>query len=103
MLTSRQTGTALSCAITYDLLESSAPAPGDYLVSHGKTGPGSAYLIVGVRLVKARKPRPFTRWMLTCQRANVTDLIVPGVRQWPMYWYPRDRKRQPVGLKGLRR
>ncbi len=103
MLTSRQTGNPVTCAITYDLESGKQPVVGEYLASYGKRGMNSAYLIIGVRLVRPRKPRHGNRWMLTCQRANVTDLILPGAMHWPLYWYPRDRKRQPKSLKGSRR
>jgi hypothetical protein len=88
----------LQCKITYDLEPGLRPAIGEYLVSQGKRGPSSAYLITGIRLIKPRKPRAFNRWMLTCQRSSVADLI-QGDRFWSIYWYPRDRKRQPKRLR----
>ena len=103
MLTSRQSGSAIQCKITYDLETGKQPIAGEYLASHGKKGISSAYLILGVRLVRPRKPRHGNRWMLTCQRCNLTDLIEPGAMYWSLYWYPRDRNRQPKTMKGTKR
>lgn len=103
MLTYRSTGNPLQCQIYYDLDPAvDPPAPGDFVVSQGKRGPGSAYLVLEVRQVKRRLPHPKVRWMLTCQRANVTDLIHVK-RYWPMFWYPRDRSRQPVRMGSNRK
>lgn len=93
----------MTCRVTYDLETSIEPKAGDYLASQGKRGVGSVYLIVGVRLVRRRKVVKGNRWMLTCQRAPAVDLIIPGIRVWPMYWYPRDKKRQPKSLKATKR
>jgi hypothetical protein len=92
----------MNCQITYDLEPGPSPRTGEYLVSQGKHGPNSAYLIVGLRLVSRRKPSTHNRWMLTCQRVTVLELI-NGVRTWPLYWYPRDKKKQPVRLGGKMR
>jgi hypothetical protein len=62
---------------------------GDYLVSEGKRGPGSAYLILAARLVLRRRPANCNRWVLTCHRAELADVLqVP--HYWRLFWYPRN-------------
>lgn len=80
------------CRIPYDLPPGKTPKRGDYLVSVGKRGLGSAYFILNVRQVRRRKPQPYVRWLLACRRASLEEVLGPG-EFWPIYWYRRDRKR----------
>lgn len=80
---------SLARRITYDT--DTRPIVGAYLVSQGKRGPGSAYLIVAVRLVKRRNPESRTRYMLTCHRADLAEALASRPVYW-IYWYPRTRK-----------
>jgi hypothetical protein len=91
------------CHIFIDLPpESGSPAPGDYLVTIGKRGPGSVYQIAAVRQARRRDPDKPARFHLEALRApdmlervSVTpggNVVIPGETVWWMRWYARGRK-----------
>lgn len=94
---------ALNCLICpYDLPKGLTPSRGDYLASRAVRGNGSVYLILAAHLVKQRKWNALNRWKLECQREDPNVLMLNlGVKVWDLYWFPRDRKRQPkrIGKK----
>lgn len=68
------------------------PRRGDYLMSIGKRGPGSAYFVLQARQVKSRRaPAGRIRWSLQCQRVGLESIPL-GVEVLTFYWYPRKRK-----------
>jgi hypothetical protein len=83
-------------AITYDVpLSSRSPREGEYLVTIGKRGIGSAYLILGVREIRPLRPRPSRRLRLVVCREEVTPFIRRHAEWW-MRWHPRSRRRTPL-------
>lgn len=62
---------------------------GEYLVTVGKRGYGSAYLVVDIRPSRTR-PR---RRNLLCVRWPVTE-IPTDANFHELYWYPRNRRRR---------
>ena len=69
--------------------EKGKPKIGDYMVSIGARGIGSAYLVLGVR-PSARRPR---RSYLMVQREEATPEVIELARWW-FSWY--GRKKRPV-------
>ncbi|GAB3753931.1 hypothetical protein [Spirosoma pomorum] len=94
--------------IYYDLLPDDAtPKPGNYLVSVGKKGIGSVWLIKEVRLVKSKVESCFCRHSLTVypmpELKPLADLEgdTEGCKVWvkgeealPIVWWPRTKKAQ---------
>lgn len=60
--------------------------PGDYLVTHGKRGYGSAYLVLDIRPSRVRSARR----NLLCQRWPLAE-IPAGADFHELRWYPRSR------------
>lgn len=82
------------CRMSIDLpAELGAPESGDYMTTVGKTGVGSAYLILKVREMKPRKPRPGdqVRFFMECDRCSIEETVNGKI--WWMKWYPRDKKK----------
>lgn len=73
------------------------PGPGDYIVTSGKRGLGTAYLIRSVRKVQRRRRKvgTYNRFVFTCERES-PDTIPAGAQVWTMRWYPRLRRRQAL-------
>ncbi len=88
----------LERSIYYDLPKGT-PAIGDYLITRGVRGIGSAYLIVGVRRVRRRNPEACARFNLRVQPVAI-DADVIRLAKWWMHWYSRSsrpKKRVPKG------
>lgn len=92
--------------ITYD--STWRPAEGRYLVTIGKKGVGTVYLITQVRQVNRKKPQPDgeIRWALTVQadpemkafteyseEDGYLQVWVRGEYAYPCVWYSRDKKK----------
>src|SRR5262245_4424753 len=81
----------LNCTLSLDIPpEAGSPATGDFIVTEGAKGVGSAYLILSVRKVERRTPARENRFKMQCQRGTVDD--TRGATVWVMRWYSRDRK-----------
>lgn len=67
------------------------PTPGDYLVTEGRRGYGSAYLLDHVRLqTRAAKPNSYA---LRCVKLAGVDDVPDDARVIVMRWHPRNRRR----------
>jgi hypothetical protein len=81
---------ALECRIFIDLAPGAgAPKRGDYVLTVGKHGPGSGYLVLGVRKIQRRRPSSCERFTLQCHRVSANEVTAP---RWTMRWYPRTRR-----------
>ena len=83
----------LNRRITFDVPKDTSghPGIGDYLVTRIRTGHyGTAYLIVGTRLVKRRKPdRDWRRYALLVQRQPEISVEVLRAAKWWLRWRPK--------------
>ncbi len=66
------------------------PSEGDYLLTEGKTGYGTAYLIREARLM-TRSAVP-GRYALRCVKLGGPSVIPEGARVLIIRWYPRNRR-----------
>lgn len=70
------------------------PAAGDYLVTRGKRGWGSAYLIVAWREVRrVGRKTPERRFALTVQPGYPIEEAL-RFRPWVLAWYSRTPRRK---------
>lgn len=81
----------IDCRLFYDLDPGQVPKPGQYMVTIGKRGAGSAYLILHARRVNRRVQTDKVRWILSCHRATLEEAGASG-SYWPLYWYPRKAR-----------
>lgn len=74
-------------------IEDGGPGPkiGDYVVTVGKRGDGSAYLVTDSRQVK-RKASTVPRYQLKTLRVPVDEARQFGPPQFYMQWFPRKRR-----------
>ena len=93
-------------SLTYDLNpDDPPPQPNQYLVTVGKKGIGTVYLIKAVRLVKSKIVRSYTRYCLTVsaqpemkqyteyeRRFRGVNVWVRGEQALPCFWYSRKKK-----------
>jgi hypothetical protein len=81
---------SLECRIFIDLPPGDgSPKVGDYVVTFGKRGLGSGYLVLGVRKIQRRRPSSCERFTLQCHRVSANEVTSP---RWTMRWYPRTRR-----------
>lgn len=80
----------LECRIFMDIPRDDpapGPRPGQFILTHGKRGYGSAYLVLAVHEVRRRDPRAPRRFQMRVQRAAVSEAL--GFGFWTLQWYPR--------------
>lgn len=70
--------------------ESQIPAADDWLVTEGRKGFGSVYLIAESRRVKRKDVNAAPRFALRCFRGYALDDVrATQKRVWTLHWYPR--------------
>jgi len=86
----------LTRRLTMDLWpDEGPPQPGDVLLTIGKRGPGTAYLLERVRLMNRRQHHFIKRWVLEVKilaRGKETGEYRGQERVWEFGWYPRKKK-----------
>ncbi len=86
---------ALDCHIFMDIPRrdnlAPGPCPGEFILTLGKHGYGTAYLVLAAREVRRRDPRAPRRFQMRVQRAAVSEAL--GFGFWTLEWYPRVRAR----------
>lgn len=85
------------CSIAYDVMPGDQPRPGEWLLTEGVRGLGSAYYILEVRRVKRRQPQPLWRYVVKCERASLEAATAAPEKRWVIHWYPRERPLSPFG------
>jgi len=82
---------ALDVRFTLTVFPGLVPAPGEYVVSVGKKGFGSAYLITRVK----RSPSNPWRFYLTCRRGHTPQDAQAAGFWWEIRWsqrHPGDKR-----------
>ncbi|MGH3427706.1 MAG: hypothetical protein ACRDQZ_09095, partial [Mycobacteriales bacterium] len=69
-----------------------APQVGDFLVSVGKRGVGSAYLVLTCYRVKRRDPKAYPRYQMETEPVEIAAVPV-GARTFHFRWYPRKKRK----------
>ena len=71
------------------------PARGEYVVTRGKNGFGSAYLVMSCREVKrVRRKTPERRFALTVQPGHAIADAIQCNPWWVLEWYSRAPRRK---------
>ncbi len=80
--------------IFIDIHDGLVPRPGDYVVSRGVKGWGTAYLIHSSRRVERRDPEAVPRYTLRVSVTTLEEAFAPSdAQRFVIKWYPRAAKR----------